>query len=696
MGLLRRRERGEDPGNGLLLRPGGLRVADAVVPLWSAGFPYWEIAPGHWERALASLLAVGFRLIRLDVPWGLHERGAGEYEWGARRPELHVARVLELARRQGLLALVRPGPTLGDVAPHGGLPERFSPERAAPAPGADGYRSAARAWLAEVVRVVEPQIHPAGPIVGWIASTSQGSPAPGGGALERTDEGIALFRRQLAASGASAPASAAPPPADGPTRADEVEPAIAWVEAGQVALRTALAEQLAARPHARGEHALDRMALPALAFVDDEPAGSGVAPGHARSDADGAWLVAPPGLASEWSEIRLLGLRAAEAAPAAGVALLATARSLFERAPRLDPPTVAAALAMCGVRSLDVAAPIARRGRAEAGAPLRADGSLDDAVAARWREALRMLDAISHASLRRRPRALLLANHELGCLREACRLRQAIPLDVGPAQLRQALALPPRELGLRERVELEADLQLRALFDGLRRASIPLAVADSSLAAARLADFPLAIVPSFERMGRATAQRLFEWTAAGGTLVIGPRFPREDWSGAPFDSGLRADVKERVSSLRFAGLELRDVDLLAGGEPLLEVAQGTLAASYAAGRGRVVLFGFRLPWGAAESDADALAEIARRLASAADVAPAYAPSDPTVESELHEGVERRFLFLANPSDAGRAVTIALRPSEALREVRGSAVHARAGDVVQVPARSVILREVVKL
>ena len=141
---------------------------------------------------------------------------------------------------------------------------------------------------------------------------------------------------------------------------------------------------------------------------------------------------------------------------------------------------------------------------------------------------------------------------------------------------------------------------------------------------------------------------------------------------------------------------LEEVDLFATGEPVLECAGKVIASSYLAGHGRIVQFGFRLPWGAAECDAESLTRIVAALARSAGVEPSYVASDPEVETELFVGPVRRFLFVANPTRQDRVVTIALAAGEGIREVRGSGEYLRSGEPIEVPGRSVLVRELVQL
>lgn len=677
----------------------GIAAGGTLTPLRSVGFPYWELASGRWETALDSLLALGLRVLRVDVPWSLHEPECGAHEWGARRPELDLARLLELIGRRGQLALIRPGPWLPG-APGGGLPRwvaalpevraRDASDRELPLPSAASQRfwELAQVWLARVFERVAGQIAPAGPVAGWIATALGPLPAPwGAGALDWSSDALAWSSRFVSVKYATGHAPVGRPPGAGPRREGQLVPSLAWVEAGEAVQRTALTRVLEAQS-----------ALPRLAESVDSPTGSGPDP-RGSSAADGVLLRLDPAAARDFAALRRLGMRAGGLPPLCGVSGVPLGEPLLARCD-LAPATAAAVLAMSGARALDLDGlwprPTVRSlAHATVGAPLAADGALREEDAADWRELLRLLDAVGHTGLERRTDCLLLENRELCRLREACARTGAIDARLGPPPVLEALRVAPRDLGTADRPELDGDITLAGLLDGLRGAGFATSLADTSLSDAALGRERAVVVVSFERMSRALAGRLLAWVRAGGTLVIGPRLPALDWSGADLRLDLPFEVKERVPALRLGGLELGEVDLLTGGEPLLSCSAGVLAASAPLGAGRLVHFAFRLPWRAGERDLRGLARVLESLLTPSGVRPLHPASERRVETELWESEVRRFLFLANPGPPC-AVTVELGAREALREVRGRGEYVRARQSFPLPARSVSVREVVQL
>jgi beta-galactosidase len=108
-----------------------------VVPLWAGAMHYWRHSPGEWRAGLQAIKDMGLRLVDTYIPWGLHETGPGEYDFGERNPSLDVARFLELAHEVGLPCVFRPGPHINAELTFFGLPERivWNPRCQARTPG---------------------------------------------------------------------------------------------------------------------------------------------------------------------------------------------------------------------------------------------------------------------------------------------------------------------------------------------------------------------------------------------------------------------------------------------------------------------------------------------------------------------------------------------------------------------------------
>jgi beta-galactosidase len=120
------------------LRAQGLDLGDGtVLPLWAGAMHYWRHSARDWRPGLEAMRAMGLRLVDTYVPWGVHERAAGEYDFGRNDERLNVTRFLEIAHELGLRCVLRPGPHINAELTFFGLPERivWDPECQARTPG---------------------------------------------------------------------------------------------------------------------------------------------------------------------------------------------------------------------------------------------------------------------------------------------------------------------------------------------------------------------------------------------------------------------------------------------------------------------------------------------------------------------------------------------------------------------------------
>ena len=71
----------------VVLSPHGLDLGNGeVLPLWAGAMHYWRHPPSEWRAGLEAMRAMGLRLVDTYVPWGVHEIGPGEFDFGERDP----------------------------------------------------------------------------------------------------------------------------------------------------------------------------------------------------------------------------------------------------------------------------------------------------------------------------------------------------------------------------------------------------------------------------------------------------------------------------------------------------------------------------------------------------------------------------------------------------------------------------------
>jgi beta-galactosidase len=130
--------------------------------------------------------ALGLGFVDTYVPWGVHERSAGEFDFGGVDPRLDVARFLRIAAELGLYAIVRPGPHINAELTYFGIPERVIwikecqavspggrpvalpvPPLAFPVPSyaSEAFHVEAGVWLRAVGAELAPLVWPNGPVV---------------------------------------------------------------------------------------------------------------------------------------------------------------------------------------------------------------------------------------------------------------------------------------------------------------------------------------------------------------------------------------------------------------------------------------------------------------------------------------------------------------------------------------------------
>lgn len=156
------------------------------MPLVCGAMHYWRLDPSAWGPGLDAMRAMGMRVVDTYVPWGAHEVGPGEFDFGRVRPRLDVGRFLEMIHERGMLAIVRPGPHINAELTYFGLPERvvWDPACQAKTPkgnpvmlpivpvafpvpsyASEHFFEETEKWFEACIPVLAPLRHPNGPIV---------------------------------------------------------------------------------------------------------------------------------------------------------------------------------------------------------------------------------------------------------------------------------------------------------------------------------------------------------------------------------------------------------------------------------------------------------------------------------------------------------------------------------------------------
>ena len=87
--------------------------------IYSGAVHYFRFLPEYWEDILIRLKLCGFNTVETYMPWNLHEKQPGSFDFSGR---LDIVRFLKTAQKLGLYAIVRPGPYICAEWDFGGLP----------------------------------------------------------------------------------------------------------------------------------------------------------------------------------------------------------------------------------------------------------------------------------------------------------------------------------------------------------------------------------------------------------------------------------------------------------------------------------------------------------------------------------------------------------------------------------------------
>jgi beta-galactosidase len=96
---------------------------DGFFP-FSAEMHYFRVEKRYWSICFERIKKAGFRIISTYIPWNLHERKPGEFDFrGATGPDRDLIVFLELSREFGFKVILKPGPWISAEWVNGGLPK---------------------------------------------------------------------------------------------------------------------------------------------------------------------------------------------------------------------------------------------------------------------------------------------------------------------------------------------------------------------------------------------------------------------------------------------------------------------------------------------------------------------------------------------------------------------------------------------
>ena len=130
----------------------------------SGGLHYFRVHPAQWADRLRKARLMGLNSIDTYVPWNLHERRPGEFDFEG---ILDLAAFLDLAAAEGLHVLLRPGPYICGEWEGGGLPSWLLADPEVVLRSTDpGYMRAVEGYLDALMPIVLPRLGTrGGPII---------------------------------------------------------------------------------------------------------------------------------------------------------------------------------------------------------------------------------------------------------------------------------------------------------------------------------------------------------------------------------------------------------------------------------------------------------------------------------------------------------------------------------------------------
>lgn len=132
--------------------------------LLTGAIHYFRIHPSDWERRLTLMRDFGLTAASVYVPWNLHERRRGEFNFEG---HLDLAAFLECAARVGIKILLRPSPYICSECDMGGLPPFLLKDKNMVLRSSDpAYLSEVERWYDVLCPVFTPYLETnGGPIV---------------------------------------------------------------------------------------------------------------------------------------------------------------------------------------------------------------------------------------------------------------------------------------------------------------------------------------------------------------------------------------------------------------------------------------------------------------------------------------------------------------------------------------------------
>ncbi|HVS84721.1 MAG TPA: beta-galactosidase [Gaiellaceae bacterium] len=554
-----------------------LSVDDRTKALYGGAVHYWRLDRERWSPILDEVARMGFTTISIYIPWEVHERSRGEFDFAGNKD---IDAFLTLIEEKGFDIVVRPGPQINSELTWFGYPLRIlaDPELQAlnaqgtpavltqvprPIPAvsyaADKFFDETALWYDAICPILARHAYPNGRIV-----------------AAQVDNEMAYFFHVNAYAADFHPASCARyrlflteryGSIDALNEAygtahrsfDEVEPPrrfearerveIPWYTDWIAYRERYLVDSMSRLAEMMRERGLDEIAL-----FHNYPHPLG--PGGAVSG-----FTTPFDLSGLEQRLDFVGFdvysRKELYHHVKTVLSYVVGTSRFPYIPEFiagvwpwylhpgdlgDEEFVTKAALMQGIKGFSRYMLVERDRWLDS--PIRRDGRVREDHATMFERANRVAVEADFADLHRQADVLLLANRDYDRL-EAASVLVSFPGDFletpsGFSEYPTFMTVCERPLGFEEPIQVAEADWFAAAYAGLNEAGLAYLISDTALPLERWRRFKAVVVSSFEYMAADVQRKLVEFAAGGGTVVLGPRLPTLNERMQPDDTLKRA------------------------------------------------------------------------------------------------------------------------------------------------------------
>lgn len=600
----------------------GLIIGDERLPLYSGSVHYWRHEREQWSTILNNVAQMGFHFLQTYVPWSAHELEEGVFDFGDVDPRKDVAAFLEACAAADLHVLIRPGPHINSEIPYFGFPPRVLTDPniqmrtarntpallclpgtpfAAPSYACERLYEETGRFFDALCPIIAPYLYPKGPIVAIQADNEMGMFFR----LKCYDvdyhpESIELYQNWLKAKyGTIATLNKfyqesayqdfveiSPPRFFDAQTCVDLPYYVDWAEYQEYYLHHGII-RIKAMLEARG--------LTGVPYYHNYPVSTPNTPFRPvalETELEIAGVDAYP-LPAEYDSLKrsvnyISTVSRLPFIPEFGSGTWAYYRSPTVAEERFTTRTVF----MHGLRAINYYM-LADRDR-WSGAPIKRDGSIRNNYFELYAEWNKVLEALEWYRLQPERDVLVLTPRLYERLKytavETCFPNQFLT-DIYHS-LPDDLFVSESTLGLRDAIQHRASAWLQAFEVALAASGVPFALGDSDLSEAKLAEYELIIVPTFEWADSELLSKLERYARNGGAVLCGPRWPQYNINGSPLNTwhatpsspASTAGRLEFVSESGPTGLWTEDVDLwdkntLVGTESIVQLATSDEMAS---------------------------------------------------------------------------------------------------------------------